>query len=256
LAGLQTYANEEQLAIAAAEHFVAQAGESLERSGRFSVALSGGSTPRAAFELLAQSPYVEQVRWEQVHVFWCDERCVPPDHPDSNYGMARAALLNRVPLPGDYIYRMRGEIDPQQAAAEYDALIREFFEVGDPAETKTPLFDLVWMGMGSDGHTASLFPGDPAVEITDRWAAAVSHPFPPEPVVDRITLTIPAFRRVHQMTFVISGADKSDPLRRILQPKPGIDPPDLPAARVWPESDNVLWLADNPAAGAFREGEM
>jgi 6-phosphogluconolactonase len=241
-----------------AVHFVELAAEAIARNGRFTVALSGGSTPQAAFQLLAAAPYTGRVDWDRVHIFWVDERCVPPDHPDSNYRLARRSLLDRVRIPADQIHPMRGDLTPEQAAAEYDALIRRLFNAGPPA-VNTPheftgdLFDLAWMGMGADGHTASLFLGHPALWVVDRWAAAVEHRGLPEPAVDRITLTRPALRRARQMTFLVSGADKSDALRRIFQPALGNQAPTLPAAQVWPDSDHVLWLADTAAAANLSE---
>ncbi|HSK38456.1 MAG TPA: 6-phosphogluconolactonase [Arenibaculum sp.] len=256
MAGLQIYATEEQLAEAAAEHFVDQASEAFERQGRFCVALSGGKTPRAAYTLIARPPYVQQVDWQRVFIFFDDERCLPPEHPDSNYRMARESLLDRVDIPKENIYRMRGEIAREDAAREYDERIRSFFGMTAPGAGDQKLFDLAFMGIGPDGHTASLFPGDPALEIEDRWAAAVIHRGPPAPLVDRITLTRPAYRRTRQMTFLVSGAEKSAVLRQILQPEPGIEMSELPAAQVWAENDNVLWLVDTPASAGYREGEM
>lgn len=236
-----------------AEHFVAQAAEAIQRHGNFTVAISGGSTPRASFQLLAGQPYAGQVDWAKTHVFWVDERSVPPDYPDSNYRMACDLLLDKVPLPEENIHRMRGERPAQQAAAEYDELLRQFFRAGSPAEYTGELFDLAWMGMGPDGHTASLFPGSPALEIEDRWVTSVEHHSPPPPMVDRVTLTRPALRRVHQMTFLISGPDKAQALEHILQPDQGNQTPKLPAALVWPDSGNVLWLLDTPATAQFSE---
>ena len=147
---------------AATEHFVAQAAQAIAAHGRFVVALAGGSTPRATYSLLASSEFAAQVDWLRVHVLWGDERCVPPNHRDSNYRLAREALLNRVPIPNANVHRIRGELPPAQAAATYES------------ELETTLgadgrFDLILLGLGTDGHTASLFPGTPALEERTRW---------------------------------------------------------------------------------------
>lgn len=204
---------------AAAAAFVASAAEDavLER-GVFTLALSGGSTPRRLYELLA-------LDWPRVQLFWGDERCVPPEHPDSNYRLAREALLDRVKLPPENVHRIPTELPPAQAASAYGALI-------------PPSFDLVLLGLGKDGHTASLFPGDPIIKEGKRTTAAVKAPAG-LPVTDRVTLTLPALNAARQALFLVSGAEKTTALKSILYiPAPH---PTLPAGMVEPKKGSV-WL--------------
>ncbi len=207
-------------------------------SGRFAVALAGGSTPRALYALLAdpRAPYREALPWARTHVFFGDERTVPPDHPESNYGTAREALLARVPIPPENVHRIRGEEDPVAAARSYEDDLRAFF--GRP-----PRFDLVLLGLGADGHTASLFPGSPALE-EPRLVAA---PFVPALGARRITLTLPALDAASRVVFLVSGATKAPAVALILSGGPGSEA--LPAARVRPLDGTVLWLVDRAAAG-------
>ena len=146
----------------AAEQWVNLARQAIARSGRFTVALSGGSTPKVLYSLLASPEYRERIDWLHVHLFWGDERCVPPDHPESNYRMVQEALLSKIQIPPENIHRMAGEKDPQTAAVEYEQELRDFFQTKDAA----PRFDLILLGLGEDGHTASLFPGTPAPDET------------------------------------------------------------------------------------------
>src|SRR5437773_10575660 len=164
----------EALMEAAAARFVSAAGAALRASGRFVVALAGGSTPKALYALLAGAPWAGRVDWSRVHVFWGDERCVPPDDPASNYRMAHEALLAHVPVSEQNVHRIRGEDDPHCAAAAYERVLREVFAtpVGPPRPAPGARFDLVLLGMGDDGHTASLFPGGTAVRESERWAVA------------------------------------------------------------------------------------
>jgi 6-phosphogluconolactonase len=163
---IRVYADAPALARAAAEQFVTLSAEAINQRGRFAVALSGGSTPTAMYALLATGEFAARVEWTHVHVLWGDERCVPPEHPDSNFRMAREALLDHVPLPAENIYRIGGEMEPAQAANEYERKLQAFFPNGQPR------FDLILLGMGDDGHTASLFPGAAAIREQVRWAAA------------------------------------------------------------------------------------
>ena len=166
--------------------------------GRFAVALSGGSTPKRMFEQLAKMV----MDWKHIHLFWVDERCVPPDHPDSNYGMTAEALLNHIEIPGENIHRIHGEQPPEPAALIYEKELRHFF--GE----QLPVFDLILLGLGSDGHTASLFPGSPALQEKKRWAVEVKHDAPPPPLVDRVTLTIPVLKEAREVIFLVSGNRK------------------------------------------------
>jgi len=236
------------LAVSAAGHFLEQAQAAIQSRGRFSVALSGGSTPRAAYELLASQTYATTLDWSRVHVFWGDERCVPPDHPDSNYRMAWETLLNRVPIPPENIHRMPGEAEPELAAKEYEQLMRSHYPSGENSQY-VKLFDLILLGLGEDGHIASLFPGSPALGENVRWVVAVEHKQPPPPLVKRLTLTLTMLNKATQVTFLVAGAGKAHILKRVWSPPIEGQPP-LPAQLVQPESGNLLWLVDEAAIRA------
>lgn len=207
---------------------------------RVTIALSGGSTPVRMHELLAG---IDGIDWSQVHVFWGDERTVPPDHDESNFRMARETLLDRVEIPSQNIHRMRGEIDPEQAANEYEQELREVFGTG---RTEVPRFDIVVLGMGADGHTASLFPGTSA--LTERDRLAVANEVPQLDTV-RITLTFPVLNAARQVLFLVAGADKADPARQAIVQDGDVPP----AGFVHPEPGQLLWLLD-AAAGSQLPG--
>ena len=210
------------LARAAAEEVVRLAAEAVDGRGTFTLALAGGSTPAALYRLLADpgAPYRDRVRWPAVHAFFGDERAVPPDHPDSNYRMARSALLDQVALAS--VHRIRGELGAVAAAREYEAELRAHF-----GSAGFPAFDLMLLGLGADGHTASLFPGSPALLERSRWAADA--PGPP-PARSRVTLTAPVLEAARAVLFLVAGADKAGALRRWVKPRPGEEP--VPAARI------------------------
>lgn len=239
MADVRVYANSEALTQAAADYFVSQAEVALTSRQRFSVALSGGSTPQPLYTLLATDGFARRVDWARVHVFWGDERCVPADHPDSCYRMAREALLDYVPLPAQNIYRIRGEEEPAKAATEYEQILRRFF-----GEASGARFDLVWLGMGDDGHTASLFPGTEVVDEQERWVK--------ENYVQaakqrwRITLTPPAINAASNIAFLVSGASKAERLRQVLMGE--YQPHLLPSQLVKPLNGHLVWLVDSAAA--------
>jgi 6-phosphogluconolactonase len=248
LEGVEVYPDAERLAGATAEHFVSLAREAIASQGRFAVALAGGSTPRAAYALLARDTLATRLDWSRVHVFWGDERCVPPDHADSNYRMARQALLDHVPLPAENVHRMRGELEPAQAAAEYEQSLRAFFTSVSRDQTAEPpaRFDLILLGMGDDGHTASLFPGTAAIREQTRWVMA--H-FVEKLDAWRITLTPAAINAAANVTFVVSGSGKAQRLGQVLT---GPRQPDvLPAQIVNPDYGRLRWLVDEAAATAL-----
>jgi len=231
------------LARLAAKQFVELARESILARGRFMVALSGGSTPRRLFNCLAAAPFRDQVDWFRVEVFWGDERGVPPDHPDSNFHMAAAALLDRVPIQGRNIHRIPAErIDRPSAARDYQLEIARAFEVDGAGQP--PPFDLVLLGMGSDGHTASLFPGDAALREGRRWAVSVEAPQRPPP--SRITLTAPILNRAREIRVLVAGSDKAATLRAVLTGPH--EPERTPIQLVRPENGRMIWLADEAAA--------
>lgn len=224
----------DELARAAAEDFVRTANECIADRGRFTVALTGGSTPRNTYATLASGAYVSRVDWTRVHVFWGDERCVPPTDAASNFGMARAVLLDHVPIAPDNIHRMRGEDEPRAAAAAYERLIETI--VGDR-------FDLIHLGLGRDAHIASLFPGSPALSETKRRVCAQ---YAEEAGMWRITITPVVINSAANITFIVAGAEKADAVARVLEgPR---DPEHAPAQIVAPASGRVLWLIDAAAA--------
>jgi 6-phosphogluconolactonase len=228
------------LAGAAAVHIMEIASRALLDRGFFTIALAGGSTPKAAYALLTNVP----MDWERMHIFWGDERCVPPEHSDSNFRMACGAFLESIDIPKENIHRVSGELPAGQAAEAYEDELRLFFP-----KVEFPVFDLILLGLGADGHTASLFPGSPAVEERRRWVAAVEHRHPPEPLVDRVTLTLPVINAARQVTFLVSGADKAESLKGILTPAAGQAEPRLPAQLVQPSDGSLLWLVDRAAKG-------
>ncbi len=229
------YENQEELAEAAARDFARRAEEAIATSGRFAVALAGGSTPQATYERLA-SDYADRLDWGRVHVFFGDERTVPPDHEDSNYRMARETLLSRLAVGG--VHRMHGELPPAEAAVSYEEELREFFEEPD----EPPSFDLILLGIGEDGHTASLFPETSALDVTDRWVVA-------NPVLKlettRLTLTIPVINAAKAVTFLVAGEGKAEALREILEGD--ADPRAYPAKFVRPQSGDLAWMGDRAA---------
>jgi 6-phosphogluconolactonase len=239
---IRTYPDSDRLARAAAEHFVTLAARGRRGGRRFAVALAGGSTPRAAYALLATEEFAARVDWSRVHVFWGDERCVLPDHPDSNYRMAREALLDKIPIPTENVHRMRGELVPDEAAAAYQAELEAVLGAGGR-------FDLILLGMGGDGHTASLFPGAAALHEGARWV--VAH-YVDKLAAWRVTLTPAAINAAAQVTFIVSGAGKA---QRLLEVLAGPYQPDvLPAQIVRPTDGRLLWLVDAAAAAHLREG--
>jgi 6-phosphogluconolactonase len=232
-----------ELSRVAAEEFVRLANEAVEARGRFNVALSGGSTPRGAYELLAdeKAGFRGRVPWEEVHFFWGDERHVPPGHPESNYHMANEAMLSRVPVPSENVHRIPAENpDAAQAAQEYAKALRQFFGLG---AGQLPRFDLILLGMGSDGHTASLFPGTTAVY---EQISLVVAPWIDKFKTHRITLTPPVLNNAACVIFLVSGDDKAETLRAVLH---GTYQPDrFPAQVVCPVNGRLIWILDRGAA--------
>jgi 6-phosphogluconolactonase len=244
---LLVVADQAALAQEAARRVVAIAEEAVARCGRFTVALAGGSTPKRLYSLLAAEPYCARLPWRETHVFWGDERAVPPEHPDSNFGMARATLLSRVPIPANQIHRMQAErADLDAAAGEYEAEIAKVFEIRPTDEP--PMFDLILLGLGPDGHTASLFPHSHALQETTRWVAPN---YIPELKANRLTLTAPILNRAAMILFLVSGGEKAAVLRAVLDGPP--DPERLPAQLIRPVAGRLLWLVDQAAASRLGE---
>jgi len=236
----------EELNQEAARRLVELAKVSIAAQGHFSLALSGGSTPEKLYNLLANAPYKDQFDWSKVLIFFGDERCVPPNHPDSNYRMASQALLSKVPLPSENIHRMHGEDPPEEAAAAYAQELEKAFglEHGDgPSPENFPSFDLILLGMGPDGHTASLFPGTQALQERGR-PVTVNHV--PRLNSDRITLTAPAINQAGQVWFLVVGEDKAEPLVRVLEGE--FQPQTYPSQLVSPQHGKLLWMLDEAAA--------
>jgi 6-phosphogluconolactonase len=272
---IEVFPTPDALADAVARHVADCAQAAISATGRFTVALSGGSTPEAAYLRLASDDSgLASDHWQRVHILWGDERCVPPDDPRSNYRMAKEALLDRVPIPPDHIHRIRGEDDPERAATEYEQKLRSLLachpEPSEGAGTSrldeqppsaplaalgvtsldlvplgmTACLDLVLLGLGEDGHTASLFPGQPAVHETERWVLAV-----PAPAGDlwRVTLTPAILNSARNVTFVISGAGKAARLQQVIEGP--FTPDQLPAQAIRPTEGRLTWMVDQAAAG-------
>lgn len=242
---IRIYPDVLSLAQAVADHIVDHASSAIAEQGFFSIALSGGSTPKSGYELLTNN--APSMGWENTHIFWSDERCVPPDHPDSNYQMARKAFIDRVSIPRQNIHRIRGEDLPEQATSNYEQVLRTFFSQHTPRTTnRISTFDLVILGLGEDGHIASLFPDSDALNITDRWVVTVQHDKPPLPLIQRISLTLPVINAAKQITFIVSGSNKAHILQRVHSaPTPGV--PLLPAQLIHPYEDKIIWLVDSDA---------
>jgi 6-phosphogluconolactonase len=231
---VEVYEGPGGLAEAAAGELASRAAEAIEERGLFTVVLAGGSTPRATYEILARD-YAGRIDWGKVHVFFGDERTVPPDDEDSNYMMAREALLDHVPVAS--VHRIQGELPPAEAAEAYEEELRGFF-----GPDELPRFDLTLLGIGGDGHTASLFPETSALEAHDRWVVA-------NPVLKlettRITLTLPVINAALAVYFLVAGEDKADALAHILGGD--ADPRAYPASLIQPQG-GPRWMLDQPAA--------
>lgn len=228
----------------AAKVFAAAAIKSINECGRFCVCLSGGSTPIETYAILASDKFRSQIPWQHVHVFWGDERCVPPDHPDSLYAMAWKLLLCRVPIPAENVHRMRGEAkNPQDAAAEYEGMLRNFFDL---KVDEFPRFDLILLGMGADGHIASLFPGTPGLYEMRRLVLAN---YVEALRAMRLTMSLPVFNNAAQVMFLVVGESKAVALRSVLSESP--EGQQLPAGMINLRRGNVLWLVDRSAAALW-----
>jgi len=239
---IHVYGGPEELAGAAAREFAAKAEEAIEERGRFVVVLAGGSTPKAMYEVLARD-YASRIDWSRVHVFFGDERTVPPDHDDSNYKMASETLLEHIPFGS--VHRMQGELPPDEAAEAYEEELREFFDAEN-----VPRFDLILLGVGGDGHMASLFPETSALEVHDRWVVA-------NPVLKldttRITLTVPVINAARTVLFLVAGEDKAGALEKILEGD--ADPRAYPATLIRPAGEPE-WMLDQSAASLLGEYPM
>ncbi|MBI2492907.1 MAG: 6-phosphogluconolactonase [Candidatus Rokubacteria bacterium] len=238
-------ADADALAETAARLVVETAREAVRRRGRFTIALAGGATPRETYARLAAPPWRARVAWDRTWVFFGDERAAPPDHPESNYRMAHDALLAHVPVPPDQVIRMRGEAeDTDAAAAEYARHLAAVFATRRGA---LPRLDLVLLGLGVDGHTASLFPGSPVLKEVFRPVAAVHAAAAAIP--QRLTLTFPVLNAAARVVFLVAGAEKAKVVKAVLA-----DQAPLPAALVRPDDGELVWLLDRAAAALLPGG--
>jgi 6-phosphogluconolactonase len=245
---LAVLATREALFEAAAERFVAAASTAIRTTGRFRLALAGGETPRGLYALLASERHAARIEWSRVHVFWGDERCVAPSEPESNQRMAREALLDRVPLPRAQLHAIRGDDEPAAAALAYERTLRDAFATpsGPPRSAPGARFDLVLLGLGEDGHTASLFPGSPALSEARRWVVAE---WIAKVSAWRVTLTPLVINAAAEVIFLVSGAAKAAALRRVLcGPR---EPERLPAQAIAPQPGELSWLVDADAASGL-----
>jgi 6-phosphogluconolactonase len=222
---------------AVADSFARQAAAAVEAGGRFSVALTGGSGPVEAYRLLGQEPFRSRIPWKDVHLFWGDERCVPPGHARSNFRMANAAFISRVPLPAKNVHRMRGELPPAEGAARYGDELAAFFGDG------WPRFDLVHLGVGPDAHVASLFPFSQPLRERDRAVTTNLHLPDGEP---RITLTMPVLNAAARVEMIVVGRSKADVAWTVLRGP--LDPFRFPAQLVRPVDGELAWMLDGDAA--------
>jgi 6-phosphogluconolactonase len=244
----KVYPDAATMAQASAQLFAERVEHAVAQRGIARVALSGGSTPQATFKLLAEDagPFRNTIPWDKLQLFWVDERCVPPDNPESNYGVCRDLLLSKVGIPETNVFRMEGELDPEEAASRYESTLRNTLKL-EGAEA--PAFDLVVLGMGPDGHTASLFPHTDALNELGRLVVA-NHV--PQKDTWRITLTWPVINQGREVAFEMDGAGKTDMLEKVfLGPR---DPDSLPSQLIRPASGKLLLLLDKAAAAKLPAG--
>ena len=248
IADFLIYDTPERVAQAAAEVFTKQAQNAVTEHGVARIAISGGTTPKRMFGLLAAEPFLSQVPWDKLNLYWVDERCVDPDSEDSNYRMTKEQLLSKVPLQEGNIFRMEGELDPHEAASRYEAALRNSFKLEG---AQAPSFDLILLGMGDDGHTASLFPHSAAIDEMSRFVVAnqVENKNP-----WRITLTWPVINLGRTVIFLIEGAAKADRLHEVLLGE--YNPERLPSQLIRPDSGELHLLLDAEAARRLPKLEM
>lgn len=249
---IRRYQNLDALSVAAASVICELAEESVRERGLFTVALSGGVTPKPLYSRLAKPPLLTRIPWAQSHLFWGDERCVPPHDPHSNFSLAFETLISKVPIPAENVHRIPVELEPpEMAASAYEEILRGFFPPSKQSDSgpiapeengRFPALDLILLGVGKDGHTASLFPSDGVLEERRRWVAAVKCPRG-MPSVSRITLTLPLINRARTVLFLVSGAGKREVVESILgEEEPALS--SFPAGRIDPDG-RLLWFLDD-----------
>jgi 6-phosphogluconolactonase len=235
---LHTFATGQAFNQAAARLLTTLAQEAVALNGRFSIALSGGGTPTGVYQLLAQRPYCKQMPWQHTHLFWGDERLVSPDNPGSNYGQAAELLLKNVPIPPENVHRARGELDMETAVANYTDQLKAF-----AADSQLPILDVVLLGMGNDGHTASLFPGSPVTQ--SEWVVGVTAKYNGRPA-QRLSLTPTIINQARHIIFLVTGSSKAQTLQKVLYGPQ--QPENLPAQRIQPTNGTLTWLTDTAVA--------
>jgi 6-phosphogluconolactonase len=233
------------LARTAADIFVMKADDCVAKNGRFFVAISGGTTPRLFHRMLAQEPYVSEIPWDKMHIFWVDERCVPENDAASNYGASKKDFLNRAPISKNQVYPMPGRLSPEDGALKYQKELMDFFHL---KYGQFPTFDQIFLGMGADGHIASLFPEHWAVDEKEKLVVAVKGG---APYVSRLTMTLPILNRARQIVFLVSGKGKAAALKRVFEGDQAL----LPAQKVHALRGELIWLLDSEAASLL-PGEM
>lgn len=243
-ANIEVFNRSEELFKKAAEKIIAIGHEAVQSKGRFTLVLSGGNTPKGVYSVLASAEFKNELPWNKVHVFWGDERSVVQTHPDSNFRMAKESLLDHVAVSAANIHRIASEEDPMLAAQQYEDEIREFFDIADG---EIPVFDLILLGMGDDGHTASLFPESEALNIKDRL---VAENYVKKLNSHRITFTFPVINHAQNVLFLVSGSSKSSMVRQVLEPK--ATDPVLPSRKVQPTSGSLFWFLDKEAASDLK----
>lgn len=240
------YSDIDTLSHEAARLVVRIAEESITKNGRFTFALSGGSTPKKLYGLLAQEPYLSQIDWAHVEIFWSDERCVAPDDAECNYNLALQVMLSKIPIPAQQIHRMPAEQEDRDAASlAYTIEMKNVFGIGDD---KIPAFDLIQLGMGPEGHTASLFPHQASLHEQQRLIMPVTVPKPPPP---RLTFTPRLLNEAHYILFLVTGAEKADAVQAVLEGE--YQPDEYPAQLVRPPKGEVTWMLDTAAAAKLQK---
>jgi 6-phosphogluconolactonase len=239
---VQVFSDRSALARAAAAEIVLLAQQAVNQRGRFLICLSGGSTPLEAYRLLATPPFSTELPWNRIFILWGDERMVPADDPESNYGQAQKALLQQVPVRPEQVFRIRSDLPLDQAAADYTARLSLLADPG----MLWPRLDLALLGLGADGHIASLFPGQRRTMETSQPVIIVQAAYQNRPA-QRLTLTPPVFNAARFVVFLVAGAEKAAALKASLDP--ASDPLDWPARRINPVDGQVLWLVDAAAVG-------
>lgn len=245
---LQIFSSKEELGQAVASLVARLSAQAIHDRACFTVALSGGSLPKIVGPALASEPWRSQIDWSAWRLFWADERCVPLDHPDSNFRLARQYLFNQVKIPVAQIYPLDDSFEPDITAKAYEAVLKQQFQ---PKPGRPPRFDLILLGIGEDGHTASLFPRHPLLEESTRWVAPLFDS--PKPPPERITLTLPVINQARHVAFVTAGAGKADILAQVLAPDNPAEK--LPVQLVRPTAGELFWFVDEAAAAKLNQNQ-